>query len=275
MNDKYKYTEKERDTESGWDYFGARYYDSELSRWLQVDPLNHLRPGLTPYNYCQNNPLLFIDPRGLLDTRYEDEEGNLLAETKDGNDATVVIPNFKKEDFFDEYNNTSLLARDGKETNAEWIQKYGGAMYAYGDAEVQDWAISSIGASTAGFGAAILNETYGHTTFRIYNSKGFSPKLYNGWAGNQYVNTFSAGKVLKGTGFVAGAFSFYQSAKGLILEGNYSIKSFMETGIGVWGWLGGSYGAAASLGYEVGKLKPLKAIFGFDSEKFVRGLLGK
>lgn len=35
------------------------------------------------------------------------------------------------------------------------------------------------------------------------------------------------------------------------------------------------YGASASLGYEVGKHKPLKALFGFDSEKFVKGLLRK
>ncbi len=71
VNDKYKFTEKERDTETNYDYFGARYYDSELGRWLQVDPLKDIYPDLSPYNYTANNPLRYIDPNGM---SYEDLE---------------------------------------------------------------------------------------------------------------------------------------------------------------------------------------------------------
>jgi len=74
VNDKYKFTGKERDKESGLDYFGARYYDSEIGRWLSVDPLGSQRPGLSPYQYCQNNPLSLIDPTGMLDTQLDFEE---------------------------------------------------------------------------------------------------------------------------------------------------------------------------------------------------------
>ena len=50
-----KFTGKERDAEYGvnWDYFGARYYDAQIGRWLSIDPLANSNPGLTPYNYPQ------------------------------------------------------------------------------------------------------------------------------------------------------------------------------------------------------------------------------
>ncbi len=63
-NSIYKFTGKERDEETNYDYFGARYYDSRIGRWLSVDPLADKYPGLSPYNYCINNPMIFIDPDG-------------------------------------------------------------------------------------------------------------------------------------------------------------------------------------------------------------------
>ena len=58
-------TGKERDSETGFSYFGARYYDSDiLTGWLSVDPLADKYPGLSPYNYCALNPIRVIDPNG-------------------------------------------------------------------------------------------------------------------------------------------------------------------------------------------------------------------
>ena len=65
-----QFTGKERDSESGLDYFGARYYGSALGRFTSPDPLlNSGRPWLPQswnrYVYSLNNPLRFIDPSGL------------------------------------------------------------------------------------------------------------------------------------------------------------------------------------------------------------------
>ncbi|MCB0490486.1 MAG: RHS repeat-associated core domain-containing protein [Cyclobacteriaceae bacterium] len=61
---KEKFTGKERDAESGLDYFGARYYNSEVARWLAVDPMGKKYPSVSPYNYVLNNPVNAYDPDG-------------------------------------------------------------------------------------------------------------------------------------------------------------------------------------------------------------------
>jgi RHS repeat-associated protein len=61
-------TGKERDAESGNDYFGARYYASTMGRFLSPDPLGgHLEnpQTLNKYAYVANNPLTATDPTGL------------------------------------------------------------------------------------------------------------------------------------------------------------------------------------------------------------------
>lgn len=64
----YKFTGKERDTESGLDYFSARYYGSTMGRFMSPDPLGgHTEDPqtLNRYAYARNNPLLYTDPTGL------------------------------------------------------------------------------------------------------------------------------------------------------------------------------------------------------------------
>ena len=63
-------TGKERDSETGLDYFGARYYGANMGRFMTPDPLMASARVSDPqswnrYSYALNNPLRFIDPDGM------------------------------------------------------------------------------------------------------------------------------------------------------------------------------------------------------------------
>ncbi len=64
-NSPYKFNGKELDEETGFYYYGARYYDPKVSIWLSIDPLAEEFPNFNPYNYVMQNPLNLIDPTGM------------------------------------------------------------------------------------------------------------------------------------------------------------------------------------------------------------------
>lgn len=78
----YKYNGKELQDELGlniYDY-GFRNYDPAIARWMNVDPLSEEYRRWSTYNYCMNNPSIFIDPDGIyVDTSWiyeKDRKGN-------------------------------------------------------------------------------------------------------------------------------------------------------------------------------------------------------
>jgi RHS repeat-associated protein len=68
----YKFSQKERDPESGFQYYESRYLVNDLARFNCVDSLaekfkaDHTThpQAMNPYSYCHNNPLVFTDPDG-------------------------------------------------------------------------------------------------------------------------------------------------------------------------------------------------------------------
>jgi RHS repeat-associated protein len=70
----YRYASKEIDLKSGQYYYGYRYYQPNLQRWLNRDPIAEAG-GIDLYKFVGNSPINWIDPFGLEGGPGEGEEG--------------------------------------------------------------------------------------------------------------------------------------------------------------------------------------------------------
>lgn len=97
----FKYTDQEQDSEIGLYYYGARYYDPVIGRFISNDPLQRnigqmLRLGeLNGYRYVLNNPVKYVDPTGYYPVQKQ------ISEIKKGSELTNYI-----HDFYDSNYNT-------------------------------------------------------------------------------------------------------------------------------------------------------------------------
>ena len=62
---RYRFNGKEQDCETGYYYYGARYHNPNLGRFLSVDPLADAFPSQSSYLYAYNNPVRYIDVNGM------------------------------------------------------------------------------------------------------------------------------------------------------------------------------------------------------------------
>ena len=85
----YKYNGKELDRMHGLDWYdyGARNYDAAVGSWPTMDPLAEKYYSMSPYNYCGNNPIKYIDING--DSIIVDNYGNLIGQN--GKDKNVYL----------------------------------------------------------------------------------------------------------------------------------------------------------------------------------------
>ncbi len=91
-DERFTFTGKERDAETGYYYHGARINSSDIG-WLSVDPMADKYPSLTPYNYCAWNPVKLVDNYGEEFSEHIDKYGNLIAHYDDGDNSVYLHTN--------------------------------------------------------------------------------------------------------------------------------------------------------------------------------------
>jgi RHS repeat-associated protein len=92
----YRFGGKIKDEESGLNYFEARYYDNDVSIFINVDPMWSKYPSLSSYNYCANNPINAIDPDG--------RDSYLLiwfSGNQETGHAGIAVDNYKQQQIMD------------------------------------------------------------------------------------------------------------------------------------------------------------------------------
>jgi RHS repeat-associated protein len=133
FDSRYKFTAKELDNETNYTYFGARYYDSDVSIWLSVDPLSDKYPSMSPFMYCAGNPVNYIDPNGM---EWEDLDGNSLNDDNQHKNILVYIFYDPSDDGFTE---------QSKKIASDYEKIYGKGTVALSEALspeefAEDWA---------------------------------------------------------------------------------------------------------------------------------------
>jgi RHS repeat-associated protein len=127
-----KFTSKERDLETGLDYFGARYYGSVEGRFTSADPLYiDLRRLKDPqqlniYAYTRNNPLAFTDPTGFDIKATNSQKEEYLKRLKG---AVSFEMHLNKNDM------VKITGKDGKELSKKELNKLGKTLTG-GDKEI-------------------------------------------------------------------------------------------------------------------------------------------
>jgi RHS repeat-associated protein len=128
---------KEMDATSLY-YFGARYYDSGIGRFLTRDPRKGViqnPQSLNQYTYCFNNPLKYIDPFGLAAT-FSDEEAQQAYEEQTDNTDPDDCEMITGEDY------VILVQEDGIIIKLDVYSQSGNIIVGYGLVTYPDGSMS-------------------------------------------------------------------------------------------------------------------------------------
>jgi RHS repeat-associated protein len=135
---RYRFTNKERDDETGLYYFGVRYYAAWLGRWTSSDPGGFV-DGLNMYVYVRNNPVNGVDILGYetdpppYTLQGENAQGGSVYKDNRYDGAFKVITSEGGE-YFKNSEGRFWAKPDGK----EWVEQDEGLMLELGITEMFD-----------------------------------------------------------------------------------------------------------------------------------------
>ena len=87
----YKYNAKELEKELGWYDYGARFYHPQALRFTTMDPMAEQYYAFSPYAYCGNNPVRFVDPDGKRMNPIYSVNGDFLGTDDEGLQGEPIV----------------------------------------------------------------------------------------------------------------------------------------------------------------------------------------
>ncbi len=106
--------------------YGARMYDPAIGRWTAQDPLSEKYYSFSAYNYCVNNPVMFVDPDGR-DIWEVNSEGRIINRIAEKSKDAIYMVDIDSEG---RYQRTYSINDDGNKV-------YNSISFAYGTIEAQ------------------------------------------------------------------------------------------------------------------------------------------